>query len=356
MLAKNVALTYSGALTRVPALVGSACPDLVYPNYQDWGFAKVRLDARSFATAQTNLSKVEDPLLRSMLWQSLWDGVRDGQLPLNAFIKTALANAGLEKDYTLLGKVLGMIASSRRYLDAMHGDAAYAQKSTAAMEAQAWAGVQANVSDSNFLRLWFGHYLDTASSTGALDRLAAILDGTLVVEHLAVSQDLRWSIIGRLNRYAHPGSAKRISAELARDKSDGGQSAALAATVLRPDAATKAKWLSKVEDLKTRLPFSKVRVAMGSLYPVEQAALGEASASARLASLAALDKAAGPVYMRSFAERIPANCTPASVQRLAEAATRYPDLSAGTRRALLGAHQEDQRCLMIRQAMTLPKA
>jgi aminopeptidase N len=355
-LDKNVAVTYSGVATPVPALVGSACPDLVYPNYQDWGFAKVQLDKRSFSTTQGSLSKVEDPLLRSMLWQSLWDGVRDGQLPLNEFIKTALANVSTEKDYTLLGNALGMISTSQYYLKAMQVDGAYTRKTTESMEDQAWAGVQAAKGDTNFVRRWFGHYMNVATSKSALDRLAAILDGKLAVADLAVSQDLRWSIIGRLNRFDYPGSAELVTTELARDKSDTGQSSALAATVIRPDAKTKAEWLTKVQDLKTTLPFSKVRVAMGSLYPVEQRDLAEASAADRLAKLPALDKEAGPVYMRSFAgSLIPANCTPASVKRLEVAAAQYKDLSAGTKRALLGAHQEDKRCLMIRNAMTVPK-
>jgi aminopeptidase N len=147
-----------------------------------------------------------------------------------------------------------------------------------------------------------------------------------------------------------------ISAELARDKSDTGQSAALAATVVRPDPSTKAEWLAKVKDLKTALPFSRVRVAMNSLYPVEQRALSETTAAERLKTLPVIDKTAGPVYMRSFAEMIPASCTPASVKRLESAAAQYRDLSTSTRRALLTAHQEDKRCLMIKQAMTVPKA
>jgi aminopeptidase N len=356
VMGKTVPVTYIGAATRVPALVGSACPDLVYPNYQDWGFAKVQLDQRSFATAQASLSKVDDPLLRSMLWVSLWDGVRDGRLPLNEFIATALANAGREKDYTLLGTILDMMSSSRRYLAQMQADAGYTQTVSLAIEAQAWAGVLANKDDSNFQRRWFNQYLGAAASEGALDRLAAILDARLVVDNLAISQDLRWSIIGRLNRFAHPGSAELIGAELARDKSDSGQSAALAATVIRPDPQAKAEWLAKVEDLKTTLPFAKVRIVMRNLYPVEQATLSEAGAAERLARLPAMDKAAGPIYMRSYSGLIPANCTPASVRRLAAAAAQYQDLSAGTRRALLGIHQEDKRCLMIRQAMTVPKA
>jgi aminopeptidase N len=80
--------------------------------------------------------------------------------------------------------------------------------------------------------------------------------------------------------------------------------------VVRPDPKTKAEWLAKVQDLKTALPFSRVRVAMDSLYPVEQRALAEASAAERLKSLPAVDKTAGPVYMRSFAGMI-GNCTPA---------------------------------------------
>jgi aminopeptidase N len=95
---------------------------------------------------------------------------------------------------------------------------------------------------------------------------------------------------------------------------------------------------------------------MYSLYPAEQTALAEQTAERRLAQLPAIDKAAGPVYMRSYAtSMIPTSCTPASVKRLTQAAERMKDLSAGTRRALLDAQQEDQRCVTIKQAMTAPK-
>jgi aminopeptidase N len=355
-LAKNVAITYSGAQTAVSGLVGTACPDLVFPNYEDWGFAKVQLDKRSFDTARAHLSTVADPLLRTMLWHALWDGVRDGKLPLNEFIKTALNNAPGEKDYTLLGDVLGKVGASKYYLDKM-GDSAYARKTSLALEAMAWHGVEASKGDDNFQRRWFSEYLGLATSHNALERLAAILDGKTRVAGLEINQDLRWGIIVRLNRFDYPGSAALVQAELARDKSDSGQAAALASTVMRPDPKTKAEWLATIEDPQTKLPFSKVRTAMGSLYPPEQAALAEQSAEARLARLPVLDKSAGPVYMRAFAgSMIPTSCTPASVKRLAAAADKMTDLSAGTRRALLDTLQEDQRCVAIRQAMTAPQS
>jgi aminopeptidase N len=353
---KTVPVTYKGALTKVPSLAGSACPDMVYPNYQDWGFVKVQLDKRSFETARASLANVEDPLLRTMLWQSLWDGVRDGKLPLNEFIKTALANAPLEKDYTLLGDVLGKLAHSKEYLDLMDLKSAWAKQARADLETMAWTAALANKGNDNFQRRWFDAYVNLASTPQALERLAGVLAGTTTIDGLAINQDLRWAIVRRLNRYNHPDAAAMVDAEAKRDTSDAGQAAALAATVIRPDPQLKTEWLGTVEDLQTKLPFSKIRTAMGSLYPAEQNALAEQTAAARLAKLPAIDKAAGPVYMRSYANSlIPASCTPASVKRLTQAAASMKDLSAGTRRALLDAQQEDQRCVTIKQAMTAPK-
>ena len=352
---KTVPVTYSGATTKVPALVGSACPDMAYPNYQDWGFVKVQLDKRSFETARASLSHVEDPLLRTMLWQSLWDGVRDGKLPLNEFIKTALANAPLEKDYTLLGDVLGKVAASKEYLDLIGVRSAWATQTRSALEDMAWKAALANKGNDNFQRRWFDAYLNLSSTPPALERLAGVLAGTVTVDGLTINQDLRWAIVRRLNRYNHPGAASLVEAEAKRDNSDAGQASALAATVIRPDAALKTEWLEKVEDLQTKLPFSKIRTAMGSLYPAEQNVMAEQTAVQRLAKLPAIDKAAGPVYMRAYAYTlIPTSCTPASVKRLTQAAGQMKELSAGTRRALLDAQQEDQRCLSIKQAMTAP--
>jgi len=356
VLDKNVPITYAGAKTNVPGMVGAACPDLVYPNYQDWGFVKVNLDQRSFETARTTLAGVEDPLLRAMLWQALWDGVRDAKLPLNEFIKVALANAPQEKDYTLLGDVLGKVAASKGYINSMGIDNAWSKQTARQLEDMAWQGVVANKGNDAFQRSWFGLYSGLASSPEALARLAGMLEGQ-GTEGLKIGQDQRWSIITRLNRYNYQGAANLLAAEQERDKSDTGQGAALAATVVRPDPAVKAEWLDKVEDLQTKLPFSRLRTAMGAMYPSEQKKLDEMTAERRLAKLPAIDKAAGPVFMRTYAgTMIPASCTPASVARLTKAANTMKDLSAGTRRSLLDTLQEDQRCVAIKQALTAPKS
>jgi aminopeptidase N len=352
---KTVAVTYKGAATAVPALVGSACPDLVYPNYQDWGYVKVKLDKRSFASAGAYLGAIDEPLLRAMMWQSLWDGVRDGELPVESFIQTALANAPLEKDYNLLGDVLAKVAGAKHYIDVMHAPPRYAQKSIAALEAMMWRGVEASKGNANFTHRWMDAYLDAATTEDAQARLVAILNGATVLDGVPLDQDLRWKIVQALSRAGYDGSMARIAAEQARDNSDAGQAAALRATVIRPDAAVKRQWLATVMDLNTTLPFARVRTAMESLYPPGQRALSEMSAAERLRQLPALDKAAGPVYMRAWAATmIPKDCTPASVTRLARAGKQFKGLSEGTMRALRDQQENERRCLAVRKAMKFP--
>ncbi|KFN42592.1 hypothetical protein N789_13205 [Arenimonas oryziterrae DSM 21050 = YC6267] len=350
-LSSKQAVTYTGASTDVPQLVGQACPDLVYPNLDDWGFVKVVLDAKSFATARTHLSSIEDPLLRSMMWQSLSDGLIDRRLSLEEFILTTLANAPKETDYTLLRQALGNIGTGKGYLRTFAAGTAIDRRLSANMESVVWAGLLADRGNRDRARSWLDTYIDIASSDAAIARLGDILNGKVDAGGVEIDQDIRWSIIEQLNHINVPGSEALIAQETARDKSESGQLAALGATVLRPDAATKATWLAKIQSLDNSEPFSRLRVAMGNLYPGGQNALAEASAAQRLATLADIDKKADRVFMRTYAgTMIPSNCTPASVDRLAQAIAANPDLSAGTRRSLLLRHENDVRCVAIRAA------
>ncbi len=333
-LNKNVAVNYKGAATAVPELVGSACPDLVYPNYQDWGFVKVQLDQRSMTAARKHMGAVQDPLLRAMLWQGLWDGVRDGRYSLGTFMKTAMQNARTEKDGAVMRDLLKKIEEG----------AAYRQAAPPA----AWVAMQEQ-NDTDFKNRWFKLYQNTATGKADLTRLAAILAGEEIVQGVPLTQELRWNLIATLNRHDHPGSAALIAAELARDNSDSGRSAALRATVMRPDPAVKAEWLAKIVDPKTREPFARIRIAMANLYPAGQEKLAEASADERLRNLPALDKAATPAYMRAYgAAMIPAACTQASVARLQAAIASMKELSPATARALRIRYEDDQRCVDIK--------
>ena len=351
-LIKKLTVVYHGHKTKINKLIGVTCPDLVYPNYQDWGFVKVNLDSRSFKTTQQYLAQIQDPLLRSMLWQSLWDSVRDGKLPLNEYLQVALANAPFEQDYTTLGQVLEQINSAKTYLNKGLGNQHdYVNDIAQQLEEITWQSTLYNSDNSPMQRRWFNSYLNFAHTQSALDNLYKLLKGQHALEGLTISQDLRWEIITQLSRFNHPKAGALIRKELIMDKSDTGQKSAIEAEVIAPNNQVKSDWLAKIQQ-NSDIGFSKLRIAMSVLYPSEQNNLSEQSATQRMQSLIEIDNANGPVFMRSYNDLIPATCTEVSVARLTAAIKALTTLSAGTKRSLLIKQQEDQRCLMIKKGMT----
>jgi aminopeptidase N len=353
-LKKKISVIYQGTNTEVKELVGITCPDLVYPNYQDWAFVKVNLDARSFKTTQRYLAQIQDPLLRAMLWQSLWDSVRDGKLPLNEYLQVALANAPFEQDYTTLGQILGQLSSAKVYLNKGLGNQhGYVKDIAQQLEEITWQSTLYNSDNKNIQRRWFNSYVNFAHSHSALDNLYKLLIGQHSLEGLTINQDIRWDIIAQLSRFQYRQAAKLIAQELTRDSSDTGEKSAIYAQVITPDAKVKSDWLKKIQQKDSDIAFSKLRTAMRALYPSEQNSFSEQSAMQRLLSLTTLDKANGPVFMRSYNHLIPATCSDVSVARLEEAITELKELSTGTKRQLLIQHQEDKRCVIIKNKMSL---
>lgn len=352
-LTNKLSVIYKDDTTKVKELVGVDCPDLVYPNYQDWAFVKVNLDKRSFATTKLYLAQVEDPLLRSMLWQSLWDSVRDGKLALNEYLTVALANAPLEQDYTTLGQVLGQLSSAQIYLNkGLGGRHDYVKEIALNLEEVTWQSTLANSDDKNLQRRWFSSYLNFAHSPNALDNLYKLLTGQHSLDNLIISQDIRWQIIAQLSRFQHIEAKELIEHELVFDNSDAGEKSAIYARVIAPNKQVKTDWLAKIQQENNELPFAKLSTAMSALYPSEQIGLSEQSANQRMATLLSLDKSRGQVFMRGYSNLIPATCNPNSVTRLDVAIKEFTNISAGTMRSLLIKHQEDKRCLMIKNAIS----
>ncbi|MCL1138682.1 aminopeptidase N [Shewanella pneumatophori] len=348
----SMPVSYSGQSTEVSKLVGLHCPDLVYPNYQDWGFVKVSLDPVSFKTAQTNLAKVQDPFLRSMLWQSLWDSVENGKLTLNDYMGTVLVNLPKETDNIILEQVLTSLTKARVHLDKMHpSNQRYAKMSIRAIEQMSLRKVMVNSANRDVQRRWFNTYIEFARSKQALDHLDTLLSKTATIKGLTFDQALRWGMIVQLNRHDHRNARYWLKQEQIRDKSDSGQKSALAAEAALPAAAKKRQWLTRVQQ-PTNMPFAKIRTVMDNLYPSEQKRLSAATAEQRLVTLAQLDSSKGPVFMRSYnSALIPTDCTYASISSLKQLLSAEPNLSPLTQRALKDAIQQEQTCLLIKTTM-----
>jgi aminopeptidase N len=114
-----------------------------------------------------------------------------------------------------------------------------------------------------YLRAFTG----VATSTQDLAFLAALLDGSAVLEGLSVDTDLRWSLLGRLVSRGMAGEAE-IAAELARDATDAGERNAAACRAAVPSAEAKlAAWESLAGG---ELPLATFRAVLGGFTDVDQ--------------------------------------------------------------------------------------
>ena len=67
-------------------------PLYVFPNYQDYGYGIFLLDAKSRDYVLKNIHNEKDDFLRTMMWGSLWDSVREGELDPRVFVELVVKN------------------------------------------------------------------------------------------------------------------------------------------------------------------------------------------------------------------------------------------------------------------------
>lgn len=224
--------------TDVPATTtverDGGCPALVVPNDQDVTYAKIRLDAASQETALASLSQVPDPLTRAVLWNSLRDLVRDGELAPSRYLKAALTHLPEESD---LAVVQGVLTFATTHI---------ADRYTGPDERPAALATLGELCRDLIRRTEDGSHpgLRLTAVRGAIDvatqpaPLEAWLTEGTVPGGPELDPELRWHILTRLAVLDATDDAA-ITAELARDPSATGQEGAARCRAALPDAAAK---------------------------------------------------------------------------------------------------------------------
>ncbi|HEX4925247.1 MAG TPA: aminopeptidase N, partial [Bdellovibrionales bacterium] len=308
-----VPVTYSGADTNVSVLVGQPCPLLVYPNHDDYDYVKVSLDGNTIRAAQTSLAKIDDPLVRIMFWQTLWDMVRDQQLHLTAYAGLVLENAKSEKELKNLKFVLDTLvgrwnndASVMYYMN----EGTEKAKLAARIENFIWSGLERAEIGSDFQKLWFDSYVKVARTKAAQANLTQMLDDKIQFSGLELDQDRRWNTLYALSAHGAAGTAARIKKELTRDPSEKGQQAAIAAEAASPDQSTKRKWFSTIAAPKTSLSLARLRSAMRGMFPTHQTSLRFSFKDEFFDKLLKLAPVKENEFLTTFAEHLaPMGCT-----------------------------------------------
>src|SRR5690606_28412133 len=76
--------------------------DLLLVNDGDLTSAKARLDERSLKAVERALSTIDDALARGLVWSSLWNATRDGELPALRYLEIVRRHAPAESHVGIL--------------------------------------------------------------------------------------------------------------------------------------------------------------------------------------------------------------------------------------------------------------
>ena len=236
---KSVALDVAGALTPVTELVGEKVADLVLINDGDLSYAKLRFDERSIATLKSHLGKLNDPLARALIWASLWDSVRDGELSTSDYLTIALNALADESDISIVTMTITQLDTAIwQYSDPGK------RQGLRLILANAMEKFLDSAKPGSDHQLQFAKaFADSAVTPEQNERIKSVLGGS--VSGLAIDADLRWYLFICAIKRGVLG-ASDIDAELARDNTAHGKQNAAYAFAAIPSADAKVKAFTSV--------------------------------------------------------------------------------------------------------------
>ncbi|GAA3022779.1 aminopeptidase N [Microbacterium dextranolyticum] len=258
----HVELDVDGDLTEVPELIGERQPDLILLNDDDLAYAKIRLDARSLATAVDHLAGISDPLARSLVWGAAWDQTRDAEASASDYIDLVLSNIGSETESTTVRTTLGQLQLAANAYVAPEKRTAARERVADGLWELATRAEQGSDSQLQFVTA----FASAAAAPKHWEQVRSLRDGETVLAGLDIDADLSWTLLVSL---AAGGlvTAEQIDSALAADNtSKGGEFAAQAKAALPTVDAKRVAWASLVEN--SDLPNTVVRsAALGFVHP-----------------------------------------------------------------------------------------
>ena len=235
----SVELDVADELTEVSALAGQKVADLVLINDKDQTYAKLRFDERSIATMKSHLGNLDDSLARGLIWASLWDSCRDGELSTTDYITIALNALKTESDISIVSATLMQIDTALwSYANPANREALRLQVANA-VEAM----LDASQSGSDHQLAFSRGFANFAVTPAQFERIKSILGGS--VNGLVIDADIRWYLFISGVKRGVFGPAE-IEAESAKDNTAHGKQYTAQAYAAIPTKEAKAKAFKSV--------------------------------------------------------------------------------------------------------------
>ena len=213
---ESIEVDIAGELTEIKELAGKNAADLLLINDHDQSYAKLRFDERSVETMKKYLGQLDDSLARGLIWASLWDSTRDGELAASDYITIALNALKGESDISMITATFMQIDTAIWAYVAPKNREALRLAVANAAEALLDGAKPGSDNQLQYARA----FENNAVTPVQFDRLKAMLDGA--VNGLTIDAELRWYIFLSGVKRGIFGTAE-IAAEGDRDKTAHGK-------------------------------------------------------------------------------------------------------------------------------------
>ena len=237
----RIELDIDGELTVVEEALGKKRPDLLLLNDEDLAYAKIRLDESSIETAIKHLGDIDSSVARGVVWGSLWDTVRDAQMPARKYVDLVLNNIGQETNSTALRTQINNLSATLHSFVAPE-----AREETRRRAAdRLWELANAAEPDSDAQLQLVQAFINQTRTEVQYDNVQRLFEGELALEGLDIDADLRWNLVCRLatgGRF----TAEQVAEELENDNTANGQQYAAQAYASMPSAEAKAEYWNKI--------------------------------------------------------------------------------------------------------------
>ena len=261
--------TCPGPATPVPELIGQPQPDLVLVNDEDLTYAKIRLDEHSLRTAVASIGSFTSSLPAALVWAAGWDMCRDGEMAARDYVRLVLGGVDSVRDISVVQTLLRQAALAVRN----YAEPSWRAEGLALMASALRSLLASAPAGSDHQLAYVRSFSGVATSEADLSFLSGLLDGTTVLDGLAVDTDLRWTLLRRLvSRGVLVEEA--IDAELSADATDAGERQAAACRAAVPSVNGKREtWETLTEG---KLTIAMFRATLAGFADPDQAGAGRA--------------------------------------------------------------------------------
>ncbi|AMO55745.1 hypothetical protein GZ77_08530 [Endozoicomonas montiporae] len=324
------------------------CPDFVYPNVDDKGYAQVRLNDESLTTV-LKLS------FNDVLMQTLMDyPIYQQPANLQATIKYATTRLPQEDNSHRLKSQLSELTQLADQLFRLRSANPSMQAASThwlqALEELAWQQLNIAEPDSPQQNLWFDFFIHMAHSDDSAMQLKRLLQGHWEIDGLTITPYRRWTILIRLNAFtskAAKGSWELARREYHKDPSATATIMYAMADAIRPDSLIKNQWLNRLDQLNAQEALAISRV----LLPATQYSLVPALRQSVFAALRSNEPEVPSNTLDQMIKHLLNECSVNGVQQLQSFSTQKA--MAHHRISIETQLQQAKHCLQLPKSAVL---